>query len=78
MTKNEVVDQVDDLILQMHSRQEQMSLLRKIHFHKNITPVDKLLEDSVSYLRVCVKYLLLDNDCLRRELAEVKKQLGEQ
>jgi hypothetical protein len=72
MTKKELNQQLDSLIIRMHTAPQRIGLITKVLSKANRHGEDKQLDDTMSYLGVCVSYLLFDNDCLRREVRRLK------
>jgi len=72
MRKVELQKQLNEVIVRMHSSPQRIGLLKSISASSKDTSVDSQLEDAMSYLGICVSYLLFDNDCLQREIIKLR------
>lgn len=74
---NELVEEIKGL--PNPQRKELITLVRNTgKTHKKLRKSMDQLQESLDYLRVCVKYLLFDLDATRRENEGLKKMLKDQ
>lgn len=74
---NELVEEIEGL--PDPQRKELITLVRNTgKTHNKLRKSMDQLQESLDYLRVCVKYLLFDLDATRRENENLKKMLKDQ
>lgn len=61
----------------MDKRQVKKDIEKILADYKGDYPVFKKLDDSIDFLRVYVLYIAYDNECLRREKAQLQSMLND-
>jgi len=77
MTKKQIAERLDQLILDLHSPVERPSIAGKIHLCKSTRKPNELIPESLDYLQLCLHYVLLDVESLRRENKRLRAKLGD-
>lgn len=77
MEKKDIEKQLEDVIVKLHTKQQQMGILSAVLPRNKIRDVDEQLANSLAYLRVCTSDLMLEIESLRRENERLREKLGD-